>query len=455
MAAQLKRTLSLGGSVAMLVGLVIGPSIFVLIPELAGMAGPSLFIAYIVSVIPVVFTGLYLMQLGGALPVTAANYYSITRLISPTAGFLGSLAGFAAMISTNCIVCWGFAEYFSKIVPGISPMVVAVVVVLVFGIVNWVGVQIFEWVQILMVLLLVLTMLLFGIGGAVNANPEYLQPLFPKGIGSFILVMAVSAFSYIGFIAITEVAGEIKNPKRNIPRALILAIIIVTVLYVLQTFAFVSTLKWDEAAKAGPTAVLVAARTFLPEWGVSIIAIAALLAMATTINAIMLMAAREGLAWSRDQLVPSVFSRISKRFNTPEIAILLTTVLSVAGVIAAAQLSKYALMVVFALMFIQGLGAVAVWRLPKLMPEVYKKSLIQFSPFWRNFTMIGCLVCFTLLFLFGWMADYKTGIVFTAFIVIGLAYWYWRKAYMKKRGVHLDTMLAKMSQDAMMELKDS
>ena len=127
MAAQLKRTLSLGGSVAMLVGLVIGPSIFVLIPELAGMAGPSLFIAYIVSVIPVVFTGLYLMQLGGALPVTAANYYTITRLISPTAGFLGSLAGFAAMISTNCIVCWGFAEYFSKIVPGISPMVVAVV----------------------------------------------------------------------------------------------------------------------------------------------------------------------------------------------------------------------------------------------------------------------------------------------------------------------------------------
>lgn len=454
MQGKLQRSLSLGGSVALIVGMVIGASIFVLVPALAGMTGPSLYIAYAVSVIPALLASLYLMQLGGALPVTGAGYIIITRLISPMVGVVMSLAAVISIISTICLVAWGFAQYIAVYIPGISLMGCAVGIIIFFGLINWIGVKIFEWVQVLMFLLLIAGMLIFAIPGLFHIHPEYLAPLFPNGMGKFITVIAVATFSWAGFICITEVAGEVKNPKKTIPLAIIISLFIVLVLYTAQTYVFVGTAPWAESSKLGPTAVLVNARTFLPEWLVTMIAVGAILAMTTTINALMLLAAREALAWSRDQVLPIVFSRINKRFNTPEVTILLMTLVSIIGVSFAASLEKYALMVVFATMLLQIFGAIAVWRMPKGMPDVYNKALFKFSPFWRHFSMIACVAVSGLLFLFGWLADYKTGIVFTGLMLFGVVYWFWRRAYVKKQGVELDSSLLKVGQETLAELEE-
>ncbi len=453
MEQKLERSLSLGGSVGLIVGLVIGASIFVLIPKLAGMTGPSLFLAYGVSVIPTVFTALYLVQLAGAMPVTGANYVAITRLISPVAGFVSSVAAVVGMISTNCLVAWGFAEYIGKLLPGIPELLVAVAVVLLFGGINWTGVKIFEWIQVLMVLLLLVAMLVFATAGLFHLDPVNIVPLFPRGIGQFVLVIAIATFSWGGFVAIVEVAGEVKNPRRTIPRAIIISLVIVLVLYVVQTFVFVGVLNWQEADKIGPTAFIVAAGKFLPPVLVSFIVFAALLAMATTINSIMMMATREALAWSRDHVIPVVFNRIHPRFKTPELTILVATVASVAGVLFAASLEKYALMVVYALMLAQGLGAAAVWRMPKLMPDIYGRALFQFSAFWRNFTFIGCMTVFGLIFAFGWLADYKTGLIFIAIMGMGLMYWYGRVRVLAGRDIHLGSILSKLSRETLEELE--
>jgi len=453
MSEKLQRSMSLTGCVAMIIGMVIGASIFVLVPALAGMTGPSLFLAYTISVVPAIFTGLYLMQLGGALPVTGANYFAVTRWLSPTAGFTVSLAAVVAMISTNCLIAWGFAKYIASYFPAFSITGCAIVIIIIFGFVNWIGVRMFVWIQALMLLLLLLAMIVFGIGGLFHINPEYTQPLFPQGIGKFIMVIAIATFSWAGFIAITEVAGEVKNPKRNIPVAIIISLVLVLFFYILQTYVFTGTLLWSEAPKIGDTAFLAAARTFLPEWVVAFIAFAALLAMATTINSIMFMAAREMYAWSRDHVIPTVFNRINRRFYTPEMAILLMTVLSVISIIFAAGLEKYALMVVFALMVIQSFGATAVWKMPKRASDIYEKALFKFSPFWRWFTWIGCLVCFTLIFLFGMLADLKTGLIFIGILAVGLIYWFWRKSHLRKRGIDLAETLSEMSDEVISELE--
>ena len=453
MEPKLERSLSLGGSVGLIVGLVIGASIFVLIPQLAGMTGPSLYLAYGVSVIPTIFTSLYLVQLAGALPVTGANYVAITRLISPMAGFVSSVAAVVGMIATNCLVAWGFAEYVGKILPGLPVTSVAVGIVLFFGLINWIGVKIFEWAQVFMVILLLAAMLIFGIAGLFHVSPENTTPLFPNGIGQFILVVAIATFSWGGFIAIVEVAGEVKNPRRTIPRAIVISLFIVLLLYVLQTFVFTGVLNWQEAGRMGPTAFIVASSLFLPPAMVHFIVVAALLAMATSINSIMLMAAREAFAWSRDHVIPVAFNRIHPRFKTPERTILVTTVFSVAGVLFAADLEKYALMVVYALMVAQGLGAAAVWRMPKLMPEIYGKSLFKFPPLWRNFIFIGCLTVFGLIFTFGWVADYKTGLIFFAIMGLSLLYWYGRVNVLAGRGIHLGATLSKLSHETIEELE--
>ncbi len=455
MPEKLERSLSLVGCVAIIVGLVIGASIFVLIPTLAGMTGPSLCLAYVISVVPAIFAALYLMQLGGALPVTGANYVAVTRWISPAAGVVMSLAGIIAMISTNCIAAWGFGEYIVAYFPNISVLGVAIGVVVLFGVINWLGVKIFQWTQVLMVVLLLLAMFIFGITGLFHIQPEFQAPLFPEGIGSFFLVVAIATFSWAGFIAITEVAGEVRNPKRNIPVALILSIVIILIIYTLQTYVFTGTLLWSEAAEIGPAAVLAAAANFLPEWVVAYIAIAALLAMATTINSIMLLGAREAFALSRDQVMPSFFNRVHSRFKTPYLTIFLVTVLSVVGVIFAAGLEQYALMVVFALMIIQGFGATAVWRMPKRAPDLYAKALFQFTPFWRRFTWIGCLLTFSLIFLFGFLADLTTGLVFCGIMLLGIVYWYWRKSYLQKRGIDIHKNLRSFSKEVITEIEES
>ncbi|MBN1531776.1 MAG: APC family permease [Spirochaetes bacterium] len=450
---RLERTLSLGGSIGLIVGMVIGASIFVLIPSLAGMTGPSLYLAYAVSVVPNIFAALYLIQLGGVMPVTGANYFAVTRLISPTAGFVSSVAAVVGMICTNCLVARGFAEYLGRLMPGLPVTVTAIGVVVVFGIINWIGVRIFQWFQVIMMVMLVAGMLIFGAGGLFHLQPEYQAPLFPNGIGKFIVVVAIATFSWSGFVALTEVAGEVKNPRRNIPLAIIISLLLILFLYVVQTYAFTGTIRWDEAARIGPTALIVAAERFLPSWVVTFVVVSALFAMGTTINAIMLMAAREALAWSRDHVIPLVFNRIG-RFKTPEVLLLAMTLLSAAGVLFTANLESYAIMVVFALMVSQGLGAVAVWRMPRLMPELYRHGFFRFGKPLQHLTMAGCMVFFTGIFAFGWVADRKTGIVFMGIMAAGLCYWFARKRYLEKKGILLHSLLNNISSEVMLEMME-
>jgi APA family basic amino acid/polyamine antiporter len=454
LAQKLQRNLSLTGAIATITGLVVGPSIFVLIPTLAGMTGPSLWIAAAVSAIPALFCILYALQLGSAVPVTGCHYVTITRWISPLAGWIGSLCGAIAIIGTNCIVAWGFAAYIGVYVPGVPLAVWALAIVLIFGLINYLGVKLVGWSQIIMMVIFVLAMLLFGIVGAINANPDFLKPLFPKGVEPFIIVCVIITFLWTGFLGLTEVGGEIMNPRRNIPRALIVSFFIVLVLYVFQTFALVAIMQWSEVGKIGATAILKAAEQFLPSGAVIFIALGAIMAMLTTINALMLIAARDFTAWGRDGMIPTIFSHINRRFSTPDVSLLTITVLSLIGVLFAATLDKYATVNVLALMIVQILGATVTWLLPKRAPDIFNRAIFKFSSFWRWFTWIGCLLLFGLIFLFGLVIDWKLGLIFVGVIAAGLIYWFARKAYLKGRGIDLDKQLGRITGATLEELEE-
>ncbi len=455
MANKLQRSLSLTGAVALTVGFVVGGSIFVLIPTLAGMTGPSLFLAYLLSAIPAIFAALYLAQLGGALPVTGANYVAVTRWISPMAGFSISMSVVVAMVCTNCLVAWGFVEYLASFFPTLPLLPCAVGVILAFGLINWIGIKSFEKIQVIMLLMFILAMMLFGLVGLFNIQPELQAPLFPKGLGGFFTVVAIASFSWGGVIAILEVSGEVLNPKRNIPLTIVISMIIIGLLYALQTYVFTGTLSWQSSAETGSTAVLKAAGTFLPSWGVGIIALGALLAMATTINSMILMGAREIFAWSSDLLIPQFFQKTNPRFNTPGATIFIVTFLSVIGVLFAANIEKYALMVIFALMIIQFLGATATLRMPKAAPEIYEKASFKLSPFWRWFVWFGCTIFFFGIFLFGILADYQTCLVFLGIWVLAIVYWYIRKLYLKKKGIDLVKNFKELAKDRLSELNEA
>jgi len=454
LAQKLQRNLSLPGAVATIIGMVVGPSLFVLLPTVAGMTGPSLWIASAVASIPAIFCVLYVVQLGSAVPVTGCHYVAITRWLSPLAGWIVSLCSTIAIVASNCLLAWGFAVYIDYYVPGVPLLIWALLIVVIFGLINYLGIKLVGWSQIVMVIIFIAAILLFSIGGAMNANPEFLKPLFPKGIEGFIMGCVVLSFLWLGFVASIEFSGEIINPRKNIPRAIIISFLFILTIFLLQPFALVATMLWSQAGELGELGILEAASRFLPAGAVMFVALGAIMAMMSSINALILVAAREITAWGRDGMLPKIFSRVNKRFSTPEVALLSTTILTLIGILFAVTLDKYATIAVLALMIIQILGSTVTWLLPKRAPKISEKSIFKFSPFWRWFIWISCLVLFGSIFIIALISDITLGLIFGGMLAIGLIYWFARKAYLKGRGIDLDKELGRIAGPVLEELED-
>lgn len=466
----LQRKIGLFDAVAMITGLVIGASIFVLVPMMAGMTGPSVYLAYLAAAIPAIFVVLFETQLTGTLPVTGANYMTVTRVLSPFWGAILSFGTVLCIVATNCLVSVGFSEYLIAFIKNfnpafaLDPRIFAIIILLIFSLVNYIGVTFTAITQTVMFVAFVVGMLIFGITGSVNMNPAYLTPLFPNGAMMFIVVMVLASMSWAGLAALADIGGEVKNPRRNLPLALIFSFIIILILYTLQPFALVATMNWQEAAKVGSAAIMVDAGRLLPGWGIYVIFIAAMGAILTTINALTMSMARDLVAWARDGVFPNAVASIGKKFKTPGTAILIVTVLEVLGVLIAATLDKYALATVLALMILQIIGAWAVVRIPKKLPELWGKSIFKFNTFWRWFTFIGVVVTSGFIFLAGIFLDTMddkgnptklplTLFVFIGVLIVATIWWYARKAYLKGKGVDLDKKLLEISGAALAEIE--
>ena len=239
-----------------------------------------------------------------------------------------------------------------------------------------------------MFLAFVIGMVIFGIVGSANYNPANMTPLFPGGTMMFIVVIVLASFSWAGLVALADIGGEVKNPRRNLPLALIIAFIIVLVLYILQPFALVASMGAAAAAKAGCPAIMVDAGKLMPGWGIWVIFIAAMGAILTTFNALTWSCARDLLAWARDGFFPKSRGQSYPKFKTPDVAILIVTVLEILGILVAATIDKYALACVLALMVIQIIGPTACCAYLKNCPTCIKNPSSNStasgagSPFW-------------------------------------------------------------------------
>jgi basic amino acid/polyamine antiporter, APA family len=467
----MQRKVGLFEAVAMITGLVVGASIFVLVPTLTGMTGPSVYLAYAAAAIPALFVVLIEIQLTGTLPVTGANYVTVTRVASPLWGAIISFAAVLSLLASNILVSVGFGQYVVAFIQSfnpaftINPLILPIVCVLIFSLLNFLGVAIASAVQGIMFLAFVIGMIVFGIVGSANYNPVNMTPMFTGGALMFIVAMVLASFSWAGLVALADIGGEVKNPRRNLPLALIIAFLIVLVLYVLQPFALVASMGAAEAAKAGSPAIMIDAGKLMPGWGIWIIFIAAMGAILTTVNALTWSAGRDLLAWARDGLFPKMVAHLHPKFKTPDVAILIITILEILGILVAATIDKYALASVLALMVIQIILAWCVLKIPKKLPDLYKKSIFKFNGFWRWFTFIGAVITSGFILLMGIMLDMMdakgnptqtpwTVAVFVVVLVIGIIWFFARKAYLKGKGVDLNANLTKVADATLAEAEE-
>jgi len=437
---KLERQISIPHGVLLVIGFVIGAAAFILIGPLAGQTGPGLWISYLIAAIPAVFVALLCAQLGTAFPVTGATYMCVGRTVSPVLGLVMAWVLLLGVFIFNIpMMAYGFAQYLSVMIP--VPIVLTSVLILVFFIgLNILGIKWMMWFQSIFTAIAIAALLVFGFGGLSHMNPEYQTPLFPLGF-SAVAIAAIPAFiMYSGLNGITELGGEMRNPRRDLPLILFISLFILVVIYVAITYALTGLMPWQVLGET-EGAVTVAAGKFLPAWGVYFIGIGALLAAATTINAVLAVISRDVLRLSRDLVLPSFFGKVNKRFRTPARAILLLGIISIAGVFIAETIVRYATVAALACLFMSLVIAIAIFLLPRRMNERYKASAFKLKGGWLPFISIGGACMFGIFILLGCVSDPRSAFYFLLLIATGFIYYYARRWYLRNKGIVIEDRL--------------
>jgi len=312
-------------------GAMISSGLFVL-PGLAfARAGPAMILSYIIAGILVIPALLSKAELVTAMPKAGGDYYYITRSMGSAAGTVAGMASWLSLSLKTAFALMGMGIFALLIDPTLSTnevKAIAIVLCLIFMLINLAGIKEAGVTQILLVVFLVIILALYVLRGFINIEPTRFDPFIPYGFSRVLATAGLVFISFGGLTKVASVAEEIKNPKVTVPLGMILAYVIVLGLYVSVAFVTVGILD-PATLKDSLTPISAGARTFWGVGGVIITAIAALLAFVSTANAGIMSASRYPLAMSRDSILPRFFSCINRRFKTPHSAVIVTTVLMV------------------------------------------------------------------------------------------------------------------------------
>jgi APA family basic amino acid/polyamine antiporter len=188
----------------------------------------------------------------------------------------------------------------------------------------YVGIQESKRASNIMVAIKLAVIFMIIVLGAFYVQPANWSPFAPNGMAGVLKGVSAVFFAYIGFDAISTTAEECKNPQRDLPRGMIYSLIICTVLYVLIALILTGMVSYEKLAVGDPLAYVFGPEGVNLPWVAGIIAISAVIAMATVLLVFQLGQPRIWMAMSRDGLLPRIFSSIHPRFKTPWFSTILT-----------------------------------------------------------------------------------------------------------------------------------
>jgi APA family basic amino acid/polyamine antiporter len=336
--SSLNKSITLPQATIYGVGVIVGAGIYTLIGVAAGMTGPSLWLSFVLAGLIASLTAFSYAKLTELYPKEAAEsvYVFEATKNKQLAFFIGFLSLITTLIST-ATVSWGFAAYFKVFFVG-DPLLIAAGIILVLSLVNFRGIQESVTINNTMTFLSLIGLILiivFGLRfiGSVNLFSGIDgKPLLENSFSLIPTIFSAAAlifFAYLGFEEIANVSEEMRNAKKNAPKAIIFSLLIATVLYILIAIVSVSVVPYFELSEAsnpnisllnGPLA-LVAEKAIAPGFGFWI-TIFALCAASSTIIVLLNVGSRILYGMSTEKLIPSCFSKINSKTKAPWLAIL-------------------------------------------------------------------------------------------------------------------------------------
>lgn len=333
---------------------MIGGSIFVLTGPAIGLAGSAVIIAFIINATITLFTAMAYAELGSAMPEAGGGYLWVREgLPRPNAFISGWMAWFAHIVAGS-LYAVSFASFLNGLlvqlnlfkdvgsegtllILGVIPLdkVIAVASVAAFTYVNFKGTsETGKTGTIVTVIQLGLIFALIGAGlWTMHANPGWtlnFSNFMPMGIAGIVAAMGLTFIAFEGYEVIVQTGEEVKNPKRNIPRAIFISLSAVVVLYCLIAFVSIGAIfpeggipSWKFIGDQGELGISAAAELIIP-YGAFIVLGGGLISTLAALNATTFSSARVAFAMGRHYNLPHRFSAIHHRNKTPYIAILLS-----------------------------------------------------------------------------------------------------------------------------------
>jgi amino acid transporter len=322
MLVELKRELGFLDVFCIAAGAMISSGIFVL-PGLAhAKAGPSVILSYIAAGGLAAIGMLNAAELATAMPKAGGDYFFITRTLGPAAGSVSGLINWFSLSLKSAFAMVGMAA-FIQVYMGIDIRISGIVLCAVFALLNLAGTRHAGRIQIFFVLVLFILMGAYIVSGFSHIRMTNLQPFAPYGFNRTLATAGFVFIAYGGLIKISAVAEEVRKPAKTIPRAMFLALILVTAVYAMMVLVTTGVLQSEQLDRS-MTPITDGATVFMSPLGVRLISLGALLAFVSTANAGIMSASRYLFALSRDELLPGGISRLSKRTGVPYRAILIT-----------------------------------------------------------------------------------------------------------------------------------
>ena len=323
---KLRRVLGIPALFSIATGAMISSGLFILPAFAFSVAGPGVIFSYLIAGILTIPTMFSKAELASAMPRAGGTYYFVDRALGPLAGTLSGLAAWFSLSVKTAFAFVGLGIFMEFLSPEINGRLFAMISCILFTGINLRGAGHAGKAQIVLVAGLLLSLILFEGFGLTYLSPERFKPIAPNGFNGILEAAALVFVAFGGLTKVTSVAEEVKNPGRDIPVSMMLALAIVTVLYFVSVLVCVGVLDPSLLASTGmpisDAAKMIAGRT-----GITIMSVAAVLAFLSTANAGILASARFPFAMSRDDLLPIGLSRISRKKGVPWVSILLTGII--------------------------------------------------------------------------------------------------------------------------------
>jgi len=424
---KLERSLSLPYVVAIAIGGMLGSGIFVLPGLAAAKTGPSVWLAYLLAgicILPAVFSK---SELATAMPTSGGTYVYIERSFGPILGTISGIGLWLSLLLKSSFALVGFGAYL-LIMADLPLKATALFFLGLIFLLNMMGAKKVGKVQLVIVILSLIGLTILVLSGFANFDPSRLEPAFTHGSSGLISAIAFVYISFAGVTKVAAIAEEIKNPDKNLPIAMLLALVLITIIYSLVTFSLVGNVPAAELQN-DIHPIYTFANTIGGQVAGTAAAVLGVITLISMANSGVLAASRFPFAMGRDKLLPPIMSKVHPRFLTPIVTIGLTCA-AMALVIIFLDVEKIAkLASAFKVMMFMLVNACVIilretsvqWYNPSYRSPLY--------PFMQLFGIIAGFVLLAFLGMFPLIA--VIGICFIGF----LAYYFYGRTRAERSGV--------------------